>query len=111
MFLDLKLPTWNGFEVLSQIRQDEKCKRLICIVVSSSSDQNDINQAYEIGANCDLVKPIDFRSLQQSCKTLLAVWLILCEAPDRTPLSRHDYMLRRAQWEATMPTINQKTAP
>ena len=57
MFLDIKMPMRNGFEVLEWMRKHGLCERILTVVVSSSGLQKDIDKAYDLGANAYLVKP------------------------------------------------------
>jgi CheY-like chemotaxis protein len=57
MFIDLKMPRLNGFELLEWLRKNRVSERLLTVVVSSSSLQQDIDKAYDLGANAYLVKP------------------------------------------------------
>ena len=57
MFVDLKMPRPNGFELLEWMRKHGLCERILTVVVSSSSLQADIDKAYDLGANAYLVKP------------------------------------------------------
>ena len=57
MFVDLKMPKVNGFELLEWMRKHGLCGRILTVVVSSSSLQQDIDKAYDLGANAYLVKP------------------------------------------------------
>ena len=57
MFVDLKMPRLNGFELLEWMRKHGFCGRILTVVVSSSSLQQDIDKAYDLGANAYLVKP------------------------------------------------------
>ena len=57
LFVDLKMPRLNGFEVLEWLRKNGLCQRILTVVVSSSSLQQDIDKAYDLGANAYLVKP------------------------------------------------------
>ena len=61
VFLDLKLPKLNGFEVLEQIRNSPEFKALPVVVHSSSAVEADVKKAYLLGANSYVVKPIDFK--------------------------------------------------
>jgi len=57
MFVDLKMPRLNGFELLQWLRSNGLSERLLTVVVSSSMLQEDIDKAYDLGANAYLVKP------------------------------------------------------
>jgi CheY-like chemotaxis protein len=66
MFLDLKMPVMNGFELLAWLRKQTYCAKIPVIVLSGSDHQNDIDRANELGAVSYLVKPAttdDFRRL------------------------------------------------
>src|SRR5690349_7010840 len=60
VLLDLKMPRKSGLEVLEWIRRQALLKRLPVIVFTSSKHDQDINSAYELGANSYLVKPVGF---------------------------------------------------
>jgi len=57
MFVDLKMPKLNGFELLEWLRKNRLSERFLTVVVSSSVLQEDINKAYDLGANAYLIKP------------------------------------------------------
>src|SRR5258706_11033209 len=75
LLLDLKLPRVDGFEVLRWIRQEPAVKALRVIVLTSSEDIRDVNQAYEAGANSFLVKPMDFENFVEIGKFVKDYWL------------------------------------
>jgi len=75
VLLDLKLPRKSGFEVLEWIRAQPILRRLVVIVLSSAEYECDIDQAYELGANSYLVKPMDIAERQRMCRSLNAWWL------------------------------------
>jgi CheY-like chemotaxis protein len=74
VLLDIKMPGMDGFEVLRWIRRQSEVAKT-CVVMLTSSDQiRDVNQAYQLGANSFLVKPLDFENaaeLWHSLETLL----------------------------------------
>ena len=76
VLLDLNLPRQNGFEVLAWIRQQPEHRRLRVYVLSASSRAEDIQQAYDLGANSYLVKPSTLDELTVVARGLLA-WLKL----------------------------------
>ena len=75
MLLDLGIPYKDGFEVLKWIRQQPELKRLVVIVLSSVEKIEDINRAYDLGANSYLVKPGSFSGLVDLVKSLHKYWL------------------------------------
>ena len=76
VLLDLKLPRKNGFEVLAWMRQQPAFRHLHIYILTSSSRPEDIQQAYDLGANSYLVKPANFDGLLHLAKCLLD-WLRL----------------------------------
>ena len=79
--LDLKLPRRSGFEVLEAIRANYPTRNVPVVVLTSSNQANDIERAYELGANSYLVKPIGRDSLITMVHSLDAFWLKLNQAP------------------------------
>jgi len=73
--LDLKLPRATGFEVLEQMRLEPGLRRMIVLVLTSSSSDRDIVKCYDLGANAYLVKPSDSRQLTVMVQTLKDFWL------------------------------------
>jgi DNA-binding response OmpR family regulator len=81
MLLDLKLPKVNGFEVLQQIRADEKLKMLPVVVLTSSREERDLVESYKLGVNAYVVKPVDFHQFVNAVKELGAFWAVINEPP------------------------------
>jgi CheY-like chemotaxis protein len=75
VLLDIKLPSITGFEVLSWIRSQPRFKRLPVIMLTSSLLPNDINRAYDLGANSYLVKPPELDALIALARTIDLYWL------------------------------------
>jgi CheY-like chemotaxis protein len=82
MLLDLKMPRKNGFDVLHWIRSQPLLKRLPVVVLTSSSVPQDVNKAYEAGANSYLVKPVDSVALVDMLKTVELYWIVTNTRPD-----------------------------
>ena len=74
ILLDLKMPKMTGIEVLRWIRSHPDLKALRVVVLTSSQDIRDVNQAYESGANSFLVKPLEFENYPAMMQTLTAFW-------------------------------------
>lgn len=77
ILLDLKLPRRSGFEVLEWIRGNEPTRLWPVVVLTSSNQNGDVRQAYELGANSYLVKPVGSEALLDMIKTLQSYWIIL----------------------------------
>lgn len=82
VLLDLKLPGMSGFELLKWIRQQPGLSLLRVVVLTSSDSMRDVNQAYQLGANSFLVKPVDFERFVEISQALSGYWLWLDKAPD-----------------------------
>ena len=81
VLLDLKLPKVDGLEVLRQIRADERTRLLPVVVLTSSSQEEDIIVSYKLGANSYICKPVDFTRFAEAVRTLGLYWLLMNEAP------------------------------
>lgn len=79
VLLDLKLPRVSGLEVLQAIRSDERTRRLPVVVLTSSNDERDIVNSYDLGANSFVRKPVDFGEFIEGARQLGLYWLVLNE--------------------------------
>jgi len=84
ILLDLKLPKVDGIEVLRQIRADPRTRLTPVVVLTSSSEQRDIIEAYKLGVNSYIVKPVDFEQFNEVAKYLGYYWLLLNRQPNST---------------------------
>ena len=83
VLLDLKLPRIDGLEVLRRVRADLRTRLLRIVVLTSSREDQDIAQAYALGANSYIRKPVDFLQFTESVRQLGLYWLVLNEAAPR----------------------------
>ena len=84
VLLDLKLPRIDGLEVLRRIRADERTALLPVVVLTTSKEHQDIFEAYRLGANSYIRKPVDFERFLQAVGQLGLYWLSLNEPSDLT---------------------------
>jgi CheY-like chemotaxis protein len=84
MFIDIKMPRVNGFEVLKWLKEHEQCKVVPTIVFSSSDEPEDIERAYQLGANAYFVKPATADKLERMLRCAYDFWG-LCAKP-RVPV-------------------------
>jgi len=82
LLLDIKLPGFTGLEILGWIRSHPGLAGLRVVILTSSEDVKDVNDAYRLGANSFLMKPYDFSDLVFLAKTLQTYWLQLSKCPD-----------------------------
>ena len=82
ILLDLKLPRRSGLEVLAWIRQQPHLKHLLVVVLTSSQENYDLNQAYELGVNSYLVKPVYFQDLVTLIELIDTYWLKTNKIPN-----------------------------
>ncbi len=81
VMLDLKMPKVDGLEVLRTIKADPILKQLPVVVLTSSREQRDVVQSYELGVNAYVVKPVEFEPFVDAVKQLGLFWLLLNEPP------------------------------
>jgi len=81
VFLDLKLPKVDGLEVLRRIKSDEITKVIPIVVLTSSTEERDIIESYQLGVNSYIVKPIDFDKFMDAVSELGLYWLLLNQPP------------------------------
>lgn len=81
ILLDLNLPRLNGREVLKQIKEDGKLRAIPVIVMSSSDAEADIHASYALGANCFVIKPIDYGAFRKIMRSLEEFWFDAARLP------------------------------
>ena len=81
ILLDLKLPKVDGLEVLRRIKSDERMKAIPVIVVTTSEQEQDVVESYELGANSYIVKPVSFDKFIEAVSKLGFYWMLLNKPP------------------------------
>jgi len=81
IFLDLNLPKKNGREVLAEIKEDINLKLIPVVVLTISSADGDIVNAYENHANCYVIKPLDFDQFYKKIMNIMEFWSLSVRLP------------------------------
>lgn len=81
ILLDLKLPKINGLEVLKEIRRHIKTKHIPVIMLTSSKEEQDVEKAYQLGANSYIVKPVEFDKFIDTMQTIGQYWMSINQPP------------------------------
>lgn len=77
VLLDLKMPRMGGLELLEKIRNISSLKFLPVVILTSSNEDRDVCESYNLGANSYIQKPVDFDRFVQAIRTLGLYWLVL----------------------------------
>jgi len=81
VLLDLKLPKVDGIEVLRRIKADERTKQTPVVMLTSSQEERDVLDTYNLGVNSYIVKPVDFGNFVHAVSELGVYWGILNKVP------------------------------
>jgi CheY-like chemotaxis protein len=81
ILLDLRLPKLSGLEVLQQLKAHPTFAAIPVIVLTTSEEDNDIQDAYKLGCNSYIVKPVDFDKFMQVAHHIEVYWCALNQAP------------------------------
>jgi len=81
VLLDLNLPGRNGKSVLQEIKADDLLNKLPVVILTTSSDNRDIDECYTYGANTFIVKPVNMDSFMEAIKSLKDYWFEVAMLP------------------------------
>jgi len=77
IILDLNMPRYNGREILSRIKSDPALRHIPVAVMTSSEAEEDVARSYDLGANCYIRKPMDFREYEKTVAGIIEFWFNL----------------------------------
>ena len=81
VLLDIKMPRKNGLDVLTEMRADERMRRIPVVILSSSREETDLARSWDLGVNAYVIKPVDVDQFFEAVRTLGRFWAVLNEAP------------------------------
>ncbi|HKQ35024.1 MAG TPA: response regulator [Nitrospiraceae bacterium] len=84
ILLDLKLPKIDGNEVLQRCKSDPRTKNIPVVVLTSSKEERDLTNTYNLGVNSYVVKPLDFSQFTEAIRQICLYWMGLNQLPPET---------------------------
>lgn len=81
ILLDINIPIFSGHEVLQKIKNDPQLKKIPVIILTTSSNEMDVNKAYENHTNSFVTKPIEMKEFLEAVLQIEEFWLQLCKLP------------------------------
>jgi len=81
VLLDLKLPKVDGLEVLERIKADARTRTVPVVVLTSSKEERDIVESYQLGVNSYIVKPVDFEQFNEAVRHMGLYWMLHNKTP------------------------------
>lgn len=88
ILLDFKLPKVDGKEVLRRVKSDPRTKGIPVVVMTSSREERDLVESYELGVNSYVVKPVNFEGFAEAVRQIGLYWLLLNQSP--APQALHE---------------------
>ena len=81
ILLDLQLPKVDGIEVLRKIKENNSLKKVPVVILTSSKEEKDLVESYDLGVNSYIRKPVDFDQFVETVRYIGYYWLLLNESP------------------------------
>jgi len=81
ILLDLKLPKVDGIEVLRRLKGHNETRTIPVVVLTSSREERDLVETYDLGVNSYIVKPVNFKHFTEAVRQLGLYWVLLNQPP------------------------------
>jgi two-component system response regulator len=81
VLLDLKLPKVDGMEVLRELKGNPATRAIPVVVLTSSREQQDLVNSYQLGVNAFIQKPVDFENFRETVKQVGLFWMVVNQPP------------------------------
>lgn len=81
ILMDLKMPKVDGLQVLREIKKDDRTKLIPVIMMTSSNEERDIIESYQLGVNSYIVKPVGFENFSKAVAEFGLYWLLINQPP------------------------------
>ena len=82
ILLDLRLPKVDGMEVVSRLKSDERTRFIPIVILTSSKEDRDLVQSYQLGVNSYISKPVKFDEFAETVAQLGLYWLLINRLPN-----------------------------
>lgn len=83
VLLDLKMPRMDGIQVLREMKSDRVLKLLPVVILTTSREERDVVETYELGVNGYVVKPVDFEQFTEAIRRIGLFWVLTNEPPPK----------------------------
>jgi two-component system, chemotaxis family, response regulator Rcp1 len=82
ILLDLNLPKKDGREMLAEVKADERLRRIPVVILTTSRDEQDVLESYDLHANCYITKPVDLDQFIAVVRSIETFWLTVVTLPE-----------------------------